>query len=63
MQQVPAAPEWQGHLTEPDLRALRPLKWLHINPGGTFTLDVHERLPLNDSPARLSWPKFRPSLG
>ena len=47
MQQVLAEPEWQGRLTEPDLRALTPLKWQHINPYGTFTLDMHERLPLN----------------
>jgi hypothetical protein len=48
MQQVLAEPEWQGRLTEPDLRALTPLKWQHINPYGTFTLDMHERLPLID---------------
>ena len=47
MQQVLAEPEWQGRLTEPDLRALTPLKWQHINPYGTFMLDMHERLPLN----------------
>lgn len=47
MQQVLAEPEWHGRLTEPDLRALTPLKWQHINPYGTFTLDMHERLPLN----------------
>ena len=47
MQQVLAEPEWQGRLTEPDLRALTPLKWQHINPYGTFTLDMHARLPLN----------------
>ena len=47
MQQVLAEPEWQGRLTEPDLRALTPLKWQHINPYGTFTLDMHERLLLN----------------
>ena len=47
LQQVLAEPEWQGRLTEPDLRALTPLKWQHINPYGTFALDMHERLPLN----------------
>ena len=46
MQQVLAQPEWQGRLTGADLRALTPLKWQHINPYGTFTLDMHERLPL-----------------
>ena len=29
-----------------DLRALSPLKWQHINPYGTFTLNMSERLPL-----------------
>jgi len=29
-----------------DLRALTPLKWQHINPYGTFTLNMQERLPL-----------------
>ena len=28
------------------LRALSPLKWQHVNPHGTFTLNMHERLPL-----------------
>ncbi len=47
MQQVLSEPEWQGRLTPVDLRALTPLKWQHINPYGTFTLDMHERLPLD----------------
>lgn len=48
MQQVLAELEWQGRLTvtEADLRALTPLKWQHINPYGPFTLNMHERLPL-----------------
>jgi hypothetical protein len=29
-----------------DLRALSPLKWQHVNPYGTFTLNMNERLPL-----------------
>ena len=33
-------------LTPTDLRALTPLKWLHVNPYGTFILNMHERLPL-----------------
>ena len=43
---VLAEPTWQGRLTTTDLRALTPLKWLHVNPYGTFTLHMHERLPL-----------------
>lgn len=46
MQQVLAEPEWQGQLTQVDLRALTPLKWQHINPYGTFTLNMQERLPI-----------------
>lgn len=46
IQQVLAEPMWQGRLTTTDLRALTPLKWLHVNPYGTFTLNMHERLPL-----------------
>ena len=45
-QQVLAEPEWQGRLTPHDLRALTPLKWQHVNPYGTFSLDMAERLPL-----------------
>ena len=44
IQQVLTEPEWQGRLTAVDLRALSPLKWQHVNPYGTFTLDMRERL-------------------
>lgn len=50
MQQVLAEPEWQGQLTQVDLRALTPLKWQHINPYGTFTLNMQERLPIEVKP-------------
>jgi hypothetical protein len=65
IQQVLAEPTWQGRLTAVDLRALSPLKWQHINPYGTFALDMHERLPLDDAAPshRATWPKFQPSLG
>lgn len=46
IQQVLAEPEWRTRLTAVDLRALSPLKWQHINPYGTFTLNMNERLPL-----------------
>ncbi len=46
MQQVLSEPEWQGKLTPADLRALTPLKWQHINPYGTFTLNMLERITL-----------------
>ena len=29
-----------------DLRALTPLLWAHVNPYGTFQLDMSTRLPL-----------------
>ena len=64
IQQVLAEPEWQDRLTAVDLRALAPLKWQHVNPYGTFTLNMQERLPLEQvacSPCA-TLPKFRPSL-
>jgi TnpA family transposase len=47
IQQILAEPEWKNRLTAEDLRALSPLKWQHVNPYGTFTLNMNERLPLN----------------
>lgn len=47
IQQVLAQPAWQGRLTATDLRALTPLKWQHINPYGTFMLDMRQRLRLD----------------
>ena len=35
IQQVLAEPTRQGRLTITDLRALTPLKWLHVHPYGT----------------------------
>ncbi len=32
-----------------DRRALTPLLWGHVNPYGTFTLDMHERLALEQA--------------
>ena len=46
IQQVLAEPEWRNQLTPVDRRALSPLKWQHINPYGTFTLNMRERLAL-----------------
>jgi hypothetical protein len=64
IQQVLAEPVWRGRLTAVDLRALSPLKWQHINPYGTFILNMKERLPLE--PVILAFgatlPKFRASL-
>ena len=46
IQQVLSEPAWQGRLTAADLRALTPILWAHVNPYGTFTLDMSKRLPL-----------------
>jgi hypothetical protein len=65
MQQVLAQPEWQGRLTIVALRALSPLKWQHVNPYGTFTLNMQARLSLEQVPwsPGATLPKFRASLG
>jgi Tn3 transposase DDE domain len=65
MRQVLAQPAWQGRLTAADLRALSPLEWQHANPYGTFTLNRHERLSLQQVPwsPGATLPKFRASLG
>jgi hypothetical protein len=64
IQQVLAEPEWQNRLTGVDLRALSPLKWRHVNPYGTFTLNMQERLPLEQVAQlpRATLPKFGASL-
>jgi TnpA family transposase len=46
IQQLIAQPASQGRLTARDLRALTPLKWQHINPYGTFLLDMLQHLHL-----------------
>lgn len=30
----------------PTLEPLSPLKWQHVHPYGTFTVNMYERLPL-----------------
>ena len=65
IQQALVEPAWRGRLTAADLRALSPLKWQHINPYGTFILNLKERLPLEPliSATGATLPKFRASLG
>jgi TnpA family transposase len=46
LQNVLAAPTWAERLTTDDRRALSPLFWTHVNPYGTFTLDMDRRLDL-----------------
>lgn len=47
VQRVLARTPWQGKLTLEDLRALTPLIWEHVNPYGTYTLDLDARLALD----------------
>jgi TnpA family transposase/DNA-binding cell septation regulator SpoVG len=46
IQQVLSQPQWMKLMKEEDLRALSPLIWGHVNPYGTFRLDMNERLPI-----------------
>ena len=46
IQQVLAEPVWIERMQTDDFRALTPLIWSHINPCGTFRLDLSERLEL-----------------
>lgn len=47
MRQVLADPQWADKLTEADRRALSPLFWTHVNPYGSFELDMNSRLDLD----------------
>ena len=51
-QNVLAEQEWMGRMAEEDFRALSPLIHNHVNPYGTFELDMAKRLPL-DAPVEL----------
>jgi TnpA family transposase len=46
IQQVLAEPEWMNRLNKEDLRGLTPLIYGHINPYGTFQLDLSKRLAI-----------------
>jgi hypothetical protein len=46
LQHVLAEPVWLGRLGEIERRALSPLIYAHVNPYGTFKLDMTERLAL-----------------
>jgi TnpA family transposase len=48
MQQVIAEQGWQNRLTDEDLRGMTPLFFSHINPYGTFLLDMNTRLAISD---------------
>ena len=46
IQHVLAEPAWMERMTPEDFRALTPLVYSHMNPYGTFELDMAARLPL-----------------
>jgi TnpA family transposase len=47
IQQVLAEPAWQNRLNANDLRGLTPLIYSHVNPYGSFRLDLSSRLPID----------------
>jgi hypothetical protein len=51
VQRVLQEPEWEDRLSEEDRRGLTPLFWSHVNPYGTFRLDMQRRLDLDRGPA------------
>ena len=49
LQRVLAEPIWAGRLTKDLQRGLTPLIYGHVNPYGTFRLDLNERLSIEQS--------------
>src|SRR5882724_10704392 len=49
IQQVLAQPAWYQKMTPDDWRGLTPLIYRHVNPYGTFRLNMDERLLLQDN--------------
>ena len=47
LQRVLTEPAWMAGMTTEDLRGLTPLIYTHVNPYGTFSLDLAERLALD----------------
>ena len=47
LQHVLREPAWMASMTTDDLRGLTPLIYTHVNPYGTFSLDLAERLELD----------------
>jgi hypothetical protein len=46
IQNVLLEPQWAQQMTPEDLRALTPLIYAHINPYGSFNLNMDERLTI-----------------
>jgi len=49
IQQVLAEPAWLNKMEPADFRGLSPLIYNHVNPYGTFELDMDLRLPIDSS--------------
>jgi TnpA family transposase len=53
LQQILTEPGWLDPMTAEDYRALSPLVYHHVNPYGTFALDLEKRIPIEPaSPGR-----------
>lgn len=46
-QEVLAEPVWSERMTEADWRGLTPLFYRHVNPYGTFDIDMEKRIPFD----------------
>ena len=46
IQNILSQNKWSKLMTPEDYRALTPLIYAHINPYGSFNLDMNERLPI-----------------
>ena len=46
IQKVLALPHWEKKLNQSDRRAITPLIFSHVNPYGTFKLDLKERISM-----------------
>lgn len=46
--------KWFNYMTPDDFRALTPLVYMHVNPYGTFRLNMNERLLLESEEAKLT---------
>ena len=51
LQRVLSERKWYDRMTPEDFRALSPLIYAHVNPYGTFNLDMNERLIIEDGVA------------
>jgi hypothetical protein len=46
-EQILTEPAWANRLNASDLRGITPLVYGHVNPYGSFHLDLHSRLPID----------------